>query len=189
VVHGIVQQHEGAITVNSAQGKGSRFDVYLPATTEHGARDQIVDREVHRGNGEKILYVDDEEPLVLLMTRLLERFGYEVSGCVEPQEALRIFRSSPLKFDAVISDLAMPNMSGTELAREILQIRPDTPIIITSGYVLAQENDAVRAPGLPDIQLKPDSVEALAKTLNDIFVSKRNTRPTPLSKAAGSGVA
>jgi signal transduction histidine kinase/CheY-like chemotaxis protein len=192
VVHGIVQQHGGAITVQSSLGQGSRFDVYLPAAAEKSATDHAPQGEVARGNGEKVLYVDDEEPLVLLMTRMLERIGYEVSGCTDPQEALKLFRSSPQSFGAVVSDLSMPGMSGTELAREILQIRPGTPIIITSGYVRSKDNDAVRALGLPDIQLKPDTVEELAKTLKELMAAKdgpaaQTADPSSSHKAAAGG--
>jgi CheY-like chemotaxis protein len=179
VVHGIVQQHGGAITVQSSLGQGSRFDVYLPAAAEKSATDHAPQGEVPRGNGEKVLYVDDEEPLVLLMTRMLERLGYEISGCTDPQEALKIFRSCPETFGAVVSDLSMPGMSGTELAREILQIRPGTPIVITSGYVRSKDNDAVRALGLPDIQLKPDTVEELAKTLKELMTAKGGSAAQP----------
>jgi CheY-like chemotaxis protein len=185
VVHGIVQQHGGVVRVQSAPGQGSRFDVYLPGTAEQVAKEIVLKHEGPRGNGERILYVDDEEPLVLLMTKMLERLGYKVSGCPNPNEALALFRRNPQEFDAVIADLSMPGMSGIDLARELLQIRPGTPIIITSGYIRSQDNEAVQNLGLPDIQLKPDTVQELAKTIQNLLTA-RSGQPAQPRKDSGA---
>ncbi|HKW16771.1 MAG TPA: response regulator [Terriglobales bacterium] len=193
VVHGIVQQHGGAVRVQSAPGQGSRFNVYFPVTAGQVANEKRHPREEVRGKGERILYVDDEEPLVLLMTKMLERLGYEVSGCPGAHEALELFRKHPQHFDAVITDLSMPGMSGTDLAHEILQIRPGTPIIITSGYIRAEDNEAVRKLGLADIQLKPDTVQELAKTIQDLLTvrpgqpARASADSGPLAKTARAG--
>ena len=193
VVHGIVQQHGGTVRVQSAPGEGSRFDVYLPVTADQVAKENIAPREEPRGKGERILYVDDEEPLVLLMTKMLQRLGYEVSGCPDAHKALELFRNNPQNFDAVITDLSMPGMSGMEFARQLLQIRPGTPIIITSGYIRSQDNVAVRKLGLADIRLKPDTVQELAKTLQDTLTAQREHPAQPsihsglLTKTAGAG--
>lgn len=168
VVHGIVQQHGGAITVDSKVGRGTTFLVYLPAASQAADRLNSEQGEVPHGHGENILYVDDEEPLVFLATRMLERLGYQVTGCVDPEKALAVFRANPKQFDAVVSDVAMPGMSGTDLARELLQIRPGLPIVLTSGYIRPQDEESARELGLPELVLKPDTVDQLGRILSKL---------------------
>jgi CheY-like chemotaxis protein len=126
-------------------------------------------QEELRGQGERVLYLDDEEPLVFLMGHKLQRLGYKVTGCVDPQKALETFRSRSDEFDVVVSDLSMPGMSGFDLARDILQIRPGMPILIVSGYIRTEDNEKVRSLGLPDLILKLDSVEQLGEILHKLF--------------------
>lgn len=94
-----------------------------------------------RGHGERVLYVEDEEPLVALMTHKLERLGYKVTGCTDPVKALETFRSGPHAFDVVVSDLSMSGM-----ARAMLKIRPGIPILMASGCIRAVDNEEVRRP-------------------------------------------
>jgi PAS domain S-box-containing protein len=174
VVHGIMKTHGGVITVYSEVGKGTVFYLYLPAA--QGAAEEVrtqQTQEESRGHGERVLYVDDEEPLVFLMTRLLTRLGYKVTGCTDPQKALETFRSEPHGFDVVVSDLSMPQMSGIDLARELLQIRPDMPILIASGYIRPEDNEGVRSLGLPDLLLKPDTIEGLSHSLHNVFAKSK----------------
>jgi CheY-like chemotaxis protein len=91
------------------------------------------------GHGQRILYVDDEGPLVLLITRTLKRLGYEVSGFTNPLDALRALRQSPSDFQAVVTDLSMPQMSGTEFAQEVLHLCPKMPVVLTTGYIRPQD--------------------------------------------------
>ena len=192
VVHGIVHNHGGVITVESSVGKGTSFQVYLPAAVEtRTVKRQALPAEISQGRGERILYIDDEEPLVFLTTRMLKRLGYQVTGCTDPRKALELFRSNPGGFDAVVSDLSMPGMSGTDLARELLQIRPGMPIVIASGYIRPQDNECVRQLGLPDLMLKPDTIEELGQTLHNLFTTQKkielkgqNNHPTALTRAA-----
>jgi signal transduction histidine kinase/ActR/RegA family two-component response regulator len=172
VVHGIMKTHGGAITVYSEPGKGTVFQLYLPAAQEAAeeARTQLSQGEF-RGHGERVLYIDDEEPLVFLMTRMLTQLGYKVTGCSEPTKALEMFSSGPHDFDVVVSDLSMPQMSGVDLARELLQIRPGMPILIASGYIGSEDNEQVRNLGLPDLLLKPDTIEELSQRLHEVFAN------------------
>jgi CheY-like chemotaxis protein len=170
VVHGIMKTHGGAITVYSELGKGTVFHLYLPAAQEAAeeARTQRA-KEEFRGHDERVLYVDDEEPLVFLMGHMLQPLGYKVTGCTDPQKALETFRSRSDDFDVVVSDLSMPGMSGVDLARALLQIRPGIPILITSGYIRPADNEEVRSLGFPDLILKPDTVEQLGAILHKLF--------------------
>jgi CheY-like chemotaxis protein len=174
VVHGIMKTHGGAITVYSEVGKGTVFQLYLPAAQEAAADTRPLQTQGElRGHGERVLYVDDEEPLVFLMTRMLTQLGYKVTGCTEPQKALEIFRSGPNDFDVVVSDLSMPQMSGIDLAREVLRTRPGMPILIASGYIRPEDNEEVRSLGLPDLLLKPDTIEELSRSLHNVFAKSK----------------
>ncbi|HEY6337512.1 MAG TPA: response regulator [Candidatus Sulfotelmatobacter sp.] len=197
VVHGIVQNHGGTITVETGVDKGTTFNIYLPVAAETTAlKDCPSPSAARRGNGEHVLYVDDEEPLVLLATRMLQRLGYTVTGCNDPQKALALFRSNPNAFDAIVSDLSMPGMSGTDLAREILQIRPGIPVLMTSGYIRPEDRECVRQLGLPDLILKPDTIEELGGMLSRALLGtsesgmaniEPRSQPAPARKAT-SGI-
>jgi len=185
VVHGIMKTHGGTITVNSEVGKGTVFQLYFPATG--AAVEEVCPRSLQadiHGHGERILYVDDEEPLILLMTRMLGKLGYSVTGCTDPEKAIAIFRSQPDVFDVVVSDLSMPGMTGIDLAREILQIRPGMPVLIASGYIRPVDNAEVRTLGLPDLILKPDTVEQMGEILHVLF--EKTEARTVRRKAASS---
>jgi len=118
------------------------------------------------------LYVDDEEPLVFLTTRVLERLGYRVTGRIDPRQALEEFRADPAQFDAVVSDLSMPGMTGPELARAMLGIRPNIPIVLISGYIRDEDLKAVRELGIRDLVLKPNTVEDLGVTLHRVLTEE-----------------
>src|SRR5262249_34826402 len=120
VVHGIMQSHHGAIIVHSEPGEGTQFELYFPAAEEAATATQLIHYNISRGNDEHILYVDDEPSIVALMLRKLERLGYRATGYIDPTQALTTFRSGPQDFDVVVTDLAMPGMSGFDLARELL---------------------------------------------------------------------
>jgi PAS domain S-box-containing protein len=137
VVQGIMQEHEGAITVSSAPGKGTTFNLYLPAVDAVTAEDRQKGAvaELQRGQGQHVLYLDDDDALVLLVTRMLQRLGYRVSGYVSATEALEAVRADPGQFDLVVTDYNMPGMSGLDVAAELARIRPDLPVAVTSGHI------------------------------------------------------
>ncbi len=176
VVHGIVKAHGGAIEVRSEPGKGSTFRVYLPAVEESLLGPLATPGAALRGQGQRILYVDDEEPLVYLMTRVLERLDYRVVGFVSASEALDAFRSTPGAFDVVVTDLSMPGMSGAEFAKHVLELRPDVPVVMTSGYVRAEDRETALQTGVREMILKPNTVEELGDVLHRLL---SEARPLP----------
>ena len=114
---------------------------------------------------------------MFLMTHMLQRLGYQVTGCTSPEEALEMFRSGPRNFDVVVSDLSMPAMSGVDLARELLQIRPGMPILIASGYFGPADNEEARSLGLPDLLLKPNTIEKLGQALHRVIAKCKLCAP------------
>ena len=125
-----------------------------------------------RGQGELVLYLDDEEPLVEIISRALNRLGYRVAGFTAPAEALRVFRESPGIYAAAIVDFNMPGVSGLRVAEEMLRLRPDMPIALTSGFVTEELHQSTRALGIRDIIHKPSRAEDVVKTLQGML-----TRP------------
>ncbi|MET0499098.1 MAG: response regulator [Steroidobacteraceae bacterium] len=121
------------------------------------------------GRGRHILYVDDEESLVYLVTRVLERLGYQVSAFNDPHAALACFRAQPFAYHALITDLAMPGLSGIEFTREVLAIRHDIPIVMTSGYIRAEDREQALAAGIRELVLKPNTVDALGDVLHRLL--------------------
>jgi CheY-like chemotaxis protein len=170
VVHGIMRSHDGAIAVQSAPGAGSTFYLYFPQAREQvDTASTMPALRTVAGSGQRILYVDDEEALVFLATRVLERLGYEVTGRTDAKQALADFRADPTKFDAVISDLSMPGMTGPELARALLAIRSDLPIVLTSGYLRDEDTKLARELGIRDLVLKPNTVDGLGEALHRVL--------------------
>ncbi len=169
VVHGIVRAHRGAIVVRSQPGAGTVFDLYFPEA--EGAAPEInqaaADPATESGRGERILYVDDEDQLVQLVTRMMARMGYNITGMTRPADAIDAVRADPHGFDLVLSDLGMPGMSGMELAEELLLIRPDLPIIITSGYVRAEDERRAEQIGVRDVVMKPNTVAEIGQLIRD----------------------
>jgi CheY-like chemotaxis protein len=174
IVHGIVRSHGGAIRVQSQPNVGTRFDIYLPATAAAAASERSAAASDTIGAQQSILYVDDEESLVLLMKRMLGRLNYRVTGFSDPREAVDSFREAPHAFDAFITDLAMPGMSGFDVVREVSSIRRDIPIVMISGYLHPHDVENAQALGVRALLLKPDSASELAKTLHAIFSADRD---------------
>ncbi|MBC7982601.1 MAG: PAS domain-containing protein [Candidatus Obscuribacterales bacterium] len=176
VVHGIVEAHGGAISVESDLNVGTVFHVYLPAANEAidpSNLDAPVDVTESasktlsiRPKREHVLYVDDEEPLVFLIARMLERLGYRVTGFVDPVLAIAEFRTNPGAFDAVVTDLSMRGIDGFELARQVLATRSNVPVIMTSGYLRTTDRDTAEACGIRELILKPNTIEELGVALD-----------------------
>jgi two-component system cell cycle sensor histidine kinase/response regulator CckA len=154
VVHGIVQSHEGAISVESTPGKGSAFQVWLPRIMDAQLPAQVNQGDLPGGR-ERLLFVDDEASLVEVARRMLERLGYEVDAFLSGVQALEAFSADPHGYDLVITDLSMPNMSGLHLTRKINQLRPETPVVLCTGFSQALQTDQPRELGLNGILMKP----------------------------------
>jgi nitrogen-specific signal transduction histidine kinase len=133
VVHGIANSHGGAITVQSQLGKGATFKIYLPVIGREIKASGKAKEQIPHGR-ENILFIDDEVSLVDIGQQVLERLGYKVVTRTSSVEALELFQAKPDTFDLVITDMTMPNMTGAKLAREMMSIRPDIPVILCTGY-------------------------------------------------------
>jgi CheY-like chemotaxis protein len=118
-----------------------------------------------QGDGKRVLYVDDEEAILFLMTRMLERRGYRVSGYTNPQEALAAARIDPDQYDIAVTDYNMPGMSGLEVAAALREIRADLPVVLVSGYITEELRREAPAAGVRELIYKPDTVEALCEAV------------------------
>jgi len=154
LVHGIVTDLGGGIDIESRVGEGSTFTVYVPWQSNVAAP-EVVAETVQPGTGETILLVDDEETLVRLGEEMIAELGYEPVGFTSSVAALATFREAPERFNAVLSDEAMPDMTGSELALEIRKIRPDIPIVLMSGYVTTALSSRARDAGVVEVLNKP----------------------------------
>ena len=175
VVHGIVQGHDGAISVSSQPGGGATFQVYFPATNAPVPAAAAPVSSPHRGEGQHILYLDDEESLVFLGERMLQRLGYRVTGFTRAADAVQAFRASPGQFDLVITDLNMPGASGLDVAAELLRIRPDVPIVLCSGHVTEELRQRARASGICEVLYKPNTVEEFSEAIHRL--ATRTSKP------------
>jgi signal transduction histidine kinase/FixJ family two-component response regulator len=173
VVQDVVNNHQGAIAVSSAIGKGSSFELYFPqpggssAGGESPATEQapVVRSGAASGHGERILFVDDEEYLAQMGVALLARLGYRVSAFTDPEQAWAAFAAEPGAFAALVTDLTMPGLKGTDLASRIRQVRPDLPVILTTGYSGPHEVARASSLGFHRLLEKPFTVEKFSNLL------------------------
>ncbi len=171
VVQGIVKSMRGAITVESEVNKGTTFHVYLPVLDkEHQPRE--VRHSLIRGGTEHILMVDDETAITQMGSQMLERLGYQVTVRNSSVDALALFQTAPGQFDLVLSDMAMPHMTGDRLALEIMRIRPDIPVILCTGYSDQINQEQAEARGIHSLLFKPIVKHELAESIRNALDRK-----------------
>ncbi len=173
VVHGIVKGLGGGIFVYSEPGKGAVFTVYIPVIENGSMKKNKPCAPLPLGN-EKILFVDDEPFQVDIGKQMLERLGYKVTVTTKSIEALEIFREDPQKFDLVITDMTMPDITGDELAKTLMLIRPDIPIIVCTGYSEKITEEKAKSIGIKGLIMKPVVMREMAVMIRDAL----NGKPT-----------
>lgn len=175
IVHGIVTKSGGMITCESETKKGTSFHVFLPAIDGIVADTGISTHIPKRTGKGRILFVDDEVMLVELAQSMLENLGYEVTTHTNSLEALTTFQNQPDYFDAVFTDQTMPNMTGLDLARKMLQIRPDIPIILCTGYSNLVDENLAKSNGIKELAMKPIPFKEIASLLKKVLETKQSS--------------
>jgi CheY-like chemotaxis protein len=168
VVHGIVKNHGGEITVESEVGKGTVMRVFFPALEEVHSKEDARIPDLPRGK-ERVLFVDDEKSLVEVVREILEKFGYVVESYNNPLEALESFKSAPQSFDIVITDMSMPHMTGDQLIRNIFDIRKDIPVILCTGYNEDITGERVDEMGVKAVMNKPVNLRELVTGVRNVL--------------------
>ena len=164
--------HQGAISVDSTPGKGSTFHLYFPAC-EHlvaaGAVPALTQPAALQGEGQHVLYVDDDEVMLLVVERLLQRAGYRVSCCQDASDALALVGAAPDAVDVVVTDYNMPTRSGLELAEALAQVRADLPVVISNGYISEELRTGAERLKVLHLLQKQDTVEELVGLLHRVL--------------------
>jgi signal transduction histidine kinase/ActR/RegA family two-component response regulator len=165
MVHGIILRHHGHINVYSEPGKGTSFKIYLPIASEETGHHATAPSASAVGGTERILLVDDEKTIATMLCTMLERLGYQVQPVTDSREALEVFRAQPDSFDLVITDQTMPHLTGGELAKELLAIRADIPIILCTGFSTNFTEELAKKLGIREYIMKPVIVQELSRKI------------------------
>lgn len=166
--YGIVQQHDGGITVSSSPGQGTTFEIFIPANQEIEEETTIFEPPIVTGR-EKILFIDDEETIASMAKVVLEGFGYMVTALASSTQALELFQSNPRGFDLVITDLTMPDMNGDRLAEALREIRADIPIILCTGFSETVTPEYAYAKGINAYAIKPVESKELGRMIRKVL--------------------
>jgi PAS domain S-box-containing protein len=171
VAHGIVVAHHGTIQVDSEPGRGSTLHLYFPAVESPApaASANTAAAEPARGHGEHVLYVDDDETMVAMVEHILMRAGYRVSGFQSAQAAIAAVREHPRRFDFVVTDFNMPECSGLDVAQALARIRPELPVVISSGYITPELRTRARDAGVRDLLEKQNTFEELSSLVGRLL--------------------
>lgn len=167
VVHGIVQKHRGSVSVESTLGGGTRIDLLFPASDSQACPEVDTDGGFVTGGGRRVLLVDDEQPIARVGCLMLERMGFSVDMHITSTGAWDAFRSDPNRYDLVVTDQTMPQMTGIELSSRILEARPDIPIILVTGFHASASPERVRELGLAKMLMKPYTIQSLSRAIKE----------------------
>jgi PAS domain S-box-containing protein len=172
VVFGIMDTHDGAVTVYSHPGEGTVFHLYFPEHAGDAVEVVAAGDPVPNGHGERILFVDDEELLAQLGQKTLTALGYEVEFATQPATALAIVRADPQRFALVLTDQTMPGLSGIFLATELRRIRPGLPVILMTGFSMALRPEQIESAGIIQVLLKPTSIYSMGIAVHSALLSQ-----------------
>lgn len=181
VVHGIIKSHGGDIDVQSEPDKGTTFTIYLPLSKKEAAPAAETTIQDSSGGGEHILFVDDEKDLVEMGKQMLERIGYKVTVRTSSIEVLEAFKQNPRKYDLVITDQTMPNMTGIQLTRELINIRPDIPVILCTGFSESVSKENYRTLGIRSFLMKPIVKKEMARIIRQVLNESSSAKSPTLS--------
>ena len=183
VAHGIVAEHRGSMSVRSVPGQGSSFSVLLPLADDDAAppATRVAPQAAApaRGDGLHVVYVDDDEVMVVTVQALLRRAGYRVSGFGSGAAALAAVSAEPDAYDAVVTDFNMPQMSGIDLAAALQRVRPTLPVIISSGYLSDELRAGATRLGVARLLNKEETLERLGLLLDEVLDARRRVPSTP----------
>ena len=169
VVYGIVKNYGGSIDVQSSVGQGTTFTIYLPCIVMQKTAERKDSTDIDLHGQEHILFVDDEEMLVNVVRTFFETLGYTITATTSSAEALALFLSNPLKFDLVITDMTMPEMTGVALTDALLKIRPDLPVVLCTGYSDSLNVSDIRRLNIRELCQKPILLNDMARLVKSIL--------------------
>ncbi len=173
MVYRMIKNYRGDITVYSEPGKGTTFHIFLPGVRQEENRHKSEVELPKNGAGERILFVDDDPGVAAMGERLLEKLGYSVEVSTQSHEAFEAFHKAPHRFDIVISDYIMPDMTGLQLARKIKEIRADIPIIMCTGFSESINKSNFKSLGIDGFFMKPILIKQLAQLVRKLLDEKR----------------
>lgn len=173
VIQGIIKSYGGEITVESIPGQGTIFRVYFPESDDAALEEETAASVLPIGD-QRILFVDDEPALVDMGQQRLSRLGYKVEACTSSVEALSLFQDDSARFDLVITDMAMPVLSGDRLAKRLIEIRPGIPIILCTGFSKHISNEKAAACGIRAFLMKPITIKEMADTVKRVLLQSEN---------------
>jgi PAS domain S-box-containing protein len=168
VVHGIVIQHGGEITVESEQGNGTIFNVYLPCVQAGVTHDAATEAMISKGQGH-ILFIDDEEAITLMGKMMLQDLGYQVTITTNSLNALELFRDTPYEYDLIITDQTMAHMTGIQLASEMMKIRPNINVVLITGYSEQVTSEQAKQAGIQEYLMKPFNISDLSTAIHRVL--------------------
>jgi signal transduction histidine kinase len=172
MVHGIISSHHGHINVYSEPNEGTSFKVYFPIVSDKTDSEGVTSLPNIVGGTERILLVDDEEVIATMLSTLLEQLGYQVYPITDCLEALEQFKAQPDSFDLVITDQTMPHLTGGELAKELLAIRADIPIILCTGFSASFTEELAKKTGIREYLMKPVIIQELTEKIRSALKKK-----------------